>query len=129
MYCAANFDDIKQALEHIKEENPKTMIIAAGTSMGGNLLAGYLAATGNDSLIDAAFTVSVLWDCVRGTKNLDEGWLNPKISQQLCKMLVRLVRRHQHIFEQYPEFVAGDLERVKTIRDFDELFTRKVLKG
>lgn len=126
MYSAAFISDIKEALEHIKEENPNSLIVGTGTSMGGNLLAGYLVATGADSLLDAAFFVSVLWDCIRGTKNLEEGWLNPKISQQLCKMLVRLVRRHQHIFEKYPEFVASDLEKVKTIRDFDEHFTRKM---
>lgn len=126
MYCAAYFDDLKETLEHVKRQNPASLIIGVGCSMGGTILAGYLSHVGKESLIDAAFMASTVWDCVAGTKNLEQGWLNPKISTFLCAMLVKLVRRHQHMFERYPEFVASDLDRVKTIRDFDEHFTRKM---
>lgn len=126
MYCAANFDDLKHALEAIKAGNPGGRIIASGCSMGGTVLTGYLAEAGVESLVDAAYLVSACWDCIEGTKNLERGYLNPKISRFLTAMLVKLVRRHQHLFEKYPEFVAADLDRVKTLREFDEAFTRKM---
>lgn len=117
---------MKEALDQVKQRNPKSLIIGAGCSMGGTILAGYLTHSGKESLLDAVFMASTVWDCVAGTKNLETGWLNPKISTFLCAMLVKLVRRHQHMFEQYPEFVAEDLDRVKTIRDFDTCFTSKM---
>ena len=94
--------------------------------MGGTLLTGYLASAGNDALIDAAYLISVCWNYIDGSKSLQKGYLNQKFDSYLTKILVSLARRHLHLFERHKEFNVEDLNRVKTVRDFDQNFTRKI---
>jgi len=66
LYCAANDDDLKLVLEHLRSNNPKTKIVATGISLGGIVLCRYLIRAGNDAVIDAAMLISVCWDFLSG---------------------------------------------------------------
>jgi len=66
LYCAANDDDLKLVLDHLRFYNPKTKIVATGISLGGIVLGRYLISAGNDAAIDAAMLISVCWDFLSG---------------------------------------------------------------
>ncbi|CAG2120888.1 unnamed protein product, partial [Medioppia subpectinata] len=52
-YCAANYEDLKLALEHIRRQNPDSKIVATGISLGGIVLGRYLIDYGDAALVDA----------------------------------------------------------------------------
>lgn len=46
MYCAANCDDFRETLEHLRRTRPKARIVATGISLGGIVLSRYLIQMG-----------------------------------------------------------------------------------
>lgn len=105
-------------------------LIAAGISMGGTVLSSYLAATGAASHVDAAMLISTCWDFVAGSHNLERNCLTRIANAYLTRGLVEVVRANQaYLLANSPPGVTYDMETVlkcKTLRTFDEAFTRKM---
>lgn len=127
LYCALNFEDLETTLKHIKNEaNGDVKIIATALSMGGTILAGYLTSRGVESLIDAAFMASVVWDAAAGARNLESGFWNRDINKMMTKSLIKIVQRHRSWFEDDPKYDLKEVEKCKKLKAFDETFTRKM---
>lgn len=126
LYCAANDDDLKSALRHIRRTNPQAKVVATGVSLGGIILARYLIRNGHDALVDAAFLVSVCWDFMQGCESMEIG-LNYALNQHLTRALIGIVLENQHLFNEHPLFDAEALKCSRDIREFDEAFTIRMV--
>ncbi|XP_027202041.2 phospholipase ABHD3-like [Dermatophagoides pteronyssinus] len=124
VYCCANDDDLRTCLAHLRKKYPTNKLIAIGLSFGGIVLSRYLSMTGNESKIDSAMLVSVCWNFIPNSYNL-ERWSNLPLNRYLTKCLIEIVEQNQTLFENKPNI---DLKRIyssQTLREFDDEFTSK----
>ena len=125
-YCAANYDDLKLALEHIRRYNPDTKIVATGISLGGIVLGRYLIDSGDRALVDAALLISVCWDLLAGADSLEKPGLNYKLNQHLTKSLCGIIEENKNVFERISKVSIEDVLKSKNLREFDQNFTVKM---
>lgn len=132
LYCAATYEDLTTSLEHIRRKHAQkgTKLVAAGISMGGTILSSYLAATGTASLVDASMLISTCWDFVAGSHNLEANCLTLIANAYLTKGLINVVKANRdYLLANSPPEVAYDMDAIvkcRTLRTFDEAFTRKM---
>lgn len=124
LYCAANHDDLQTALEHIRNRNPESRIVATGLSLGGSILGGYLTTHGENCLLDAACLISVCWDFHKGAVQLRTGYLNPRVNRLLTGLLQKVVHEHREIYR--PLYDLDAVNAARGLRAFDEAFTRRM---
>jgi len=66
-FSAAGFDDLRQAAEHVRRQNPGVKLFGIGYSLGAGLLANYLGRSGENSVFSGAFVASPCWDFQKTT--------------------------------------------------------------
>lgn len=120
LYCAANDDDLRAAIHHIRFLNPNAKIVAIGVSMGGIIIARYLISSGLAAAIDAAFLISVVWNFKDVAEQMEKG-LNYPLTKVLTNALISIVDEHQQWFASRVDLEA--VRRARSIREFDEAFT------
>lgn len=124
LYCAANYEDLEMALDHIREKNPNSRMIASGYSMGGMVLTRYLAERGEHAKVDAAMLVSANYDLVNGTKNMETGFLNKFVGKIMTKELVNVLLSDKEVLCKTDKPVEWDKIREATsFRELDKYFT------
>lgn len=122
LYCGANDEDLRTALLHIRSSNPNAKIVATGISLGGIILSRYLISSGHDSLVDAAYLVSVVWNYLEVISNMEKG-LNYQLNRFLTKSLIGIVQQHRDKFQNLPQYDLEAVQRCRTMREFDDAFT------
>ena len=125
-YCAANYDDLKLALEHIRRHNPDVKLVATGISLGGIVLGRYLIHAGDRALVDAVLLISVCWDLMAGAESLEKPGLNYKLNQHLTRSLCGIINENRIVFENLGKVNLDDVMKSKCMKDFDESFTTKM---
>ena len=125
-YCAANYDDLKLSLQHIRYNNPDVKIVATGISLGGIVLGRYLINSGDRALVDAALLISVCWDLEVGAESLERPGLNFKLNQHLTKSLCGIINENREVFESISKINFEEVMKSKCLRDFDQNFTVKM---
>ncbi|KAG9509060.1 Phospholipase ABHD3 [Fragariocoptes setiger] len=124
LYCAANFDDIKLAIDHVREANPSSKIVSVGFSMGGMVLNRYLAELGAEANVNAAMLVSANYDLVNGTKNMESGLIDPLINRIMTKALISVLMEEREMLASANKGVDWDkLSGATSFRELDERFT------
>ena len=73
LYCATNYDDLHMVVNHVRQKYPEHKILAVGVSLGGLLLAGYLAKQGEDCLISNTMIVSSPMNMFTMSEELEKG--------------------------------------------------------
>ncbi|KAG1667941.1 Phospholipase ABHD3 [Nymphon striatum] len=126
IYCGADTKDLRLILDHLKELNPSTPIIAAGVSLGGIILARYLVETGEHSKISAAMVISACFDLNEGAKSLEIPWFNLLFNRILTNMCVDIVKDHSEMLSQHKNFNINNVVKSQTLRQFDDHFTSKM---
>ncbi|KAH0956080.1 hypothetical protein HN011_012124 [Eciton burchellii] len=124
-YCASNYDDLTEVIEHVKKLHPHVPLGATGISMGGLVLGNYLAERGiaARSKLKACLIISVPWNVLAATKNMEKNYFNLMINRHLATSLRRTI-------EQYHSDVGpfNDIDKIlksQTIREVDLHFTIK----
>jgi predicted alpha/beta-fold hydrolase len=119
-YHAGETNDIRFFLERLRTEGHQGPMMAAGYSLGGNVLLKYLGENGVSTPLDAAAAVSVPLNLHRSADALSQGF--SKIYQRhLLKRMKKAVSRK---FDQYT--AAFDWQRAmdaRTFADFDDAVT------
>ena len=115
-------DDLAAVVRELAERDGLRRIVVAGFSMGGNLalkMAGEMG-EGAPSSLAAVCAVSPSVDLAETVENI-ERIPNLPYQRSFVRGLRRLVRRKK---ELYPTlYDARGLDRLRTVRDFDELYT------
>ncbi|OXU31589.1 hypothetical protein TSAR_010251 [Trichomalopsis sarcophagae] len=126
-YCASSCEDLAEVIDHVKKLHPHIPVGATGISMGGLLLGNYLAQNGSDAIgkLKAALIISVPMNIFEATKSIEKPYINLMLNKYLCDNLQRILRRHVHEEDDFPELNLQEVYKSKTVREFDESFTSR----
>ena len=70
--------------------------------------------------------VSVVWDAVAGHNGLERGFWNRDMNKMMTKMLIKIVMRHKQWYQDNPKYDLKKVVKAKTLREFDEAFTKRM---
>ena len=150
-YSASFVGDLDRVVRHLASKYPRAQLVAAGYSLGANILVNYLGgfgenageergsgfdgnkASSNSHLISAAVAMANPFDLVLSDRNFERGF-NRVYDFNLARSLRTIFTEHVHLWEEKREGEGNesldalfDPERAKTaktIRDFDDAITR-----
>ncbi|MEW6269798.1 MAG: alpha/beta fold hydrolase [Thermodesulfobacteriota bacterium] len=115
LYHSGETTDFDHVVRELARREPGTPLVAAGVSLGGNVLLKWLGEHPEQELVGAAATVSVPYDLSAGARHLACGigrLYTRHFLPTLCDKIAGLARR-------FPEVAARvDLERARRARDF-----------
>jgi hypothetical protein len=115
LYHSGETTDLDHVVRLLAKREPDVPLVAAGVSLGGNVLLKWLGENPGQKLVCAAATISVPYDLAAGARHLASpvGRLYTRhFLPTLCEKIAGLARR-------FPEVAARvDLERARRARDF-----------
>ena len=126
-YHSGDTSDAKEFISHLRAKYPSSSLHAVGFSIGGNMLLKLLGECGKESILDSAVSISAPMKLDISAKTIEIGFA--KLYQAyLLKPL------NQTLLDKYKEFdmevILGidknRVKNIKTIREFDELYTAKI---
>lgn len=124
IYWAANFDDIELALNHVREKNPNSRIIASGFSLGGIVLTRYLGERGDRAKVDAAMLISANYDLVNGTRHMETGYIHRFVGRLMTKALADALLSQKDVLVRANKPVQWDkMKQATSFRELDRYFT------
>ena len=115
--------DLAQVINHVIARKNYTEIYIKGISLGANIILKYLG-EGNPvpNAIKAAVAVSAPCDLFGASQEIHK-FKNKPYHDRFLKHLLKRLRLKQ---QRFPEQLSvGDLNSIKTLRDFDEVYTAK----
>ena len=121
-YHSGETADVALVIDHILSESPTQPLVAAGVSLGGNVLLKYLGErnTSVSPQLKAAVGISVPYDLARSSRHIDRGFA--KVYQR--HFIRSLKRKTIAKLERFPDLVnREDLSRIRTMYEFDETLT------
>lgn len=123
LYHSGDTADADLVLRHLHRRAPRVPFVAAGASLGGNVLLKWLAEHPRQTILRAAATVSVPYDLAAGARFLETG-AGPFYVTVFLRTLKEKVR---DLVARFPEVKTRiDLARsqaAKTFREFDDAAT------
>jgi predicted alpha/beta-fold hydrolase len=122
-YHLGQTDDFAFTLNHLKKHYPDTPIFAIGYSMGGNILLKWLGENPEQTILNAAVTVSAPYDLRASSVAIRRG--GGRIYQWL---LMRDLRRYIRSKYKYPNAPINTtkIPSIKSFWDLDEKITAPV---
>ncbi|XP_047482095.1 phospholipase ABHD3-like isoform X1 [Penaeus chinensis] len=126
-YCAANSDDLEEALDHVANTRPGAPVIAVGISLGGLIIGHYLTTRKEAATkkLVAAAVQSVPWNLVEGIRHIERPGLSQWFNRYLAYCLKGLVKIHRYQLEGDHPWDFEEVLKSKTVRQFDTRFTAK----
>ncbi|XP_027840581.1 phospholipase ABHD3-like [Aphis gossypii] len=130
-YSANNIDDLTEVVGHIKSKHPDTILGGIGVSMGGLLLGSFLSS--NEQYVhkyfSAAMLISVPWNLIATTQNIEKPYLNRLLCSYLAKCLCNLVENSSNMLSSSShKWDYNQVIKSKTIREFDANYTIKLFE-
>lgn len=125
-YCASYTEDIRQAVEHVRVRFPDAPLLAAGYSLGSNILVKYVAEEGAACPLAAAVSFANPFDLVASSAHLHATPLKRSVySRRMGASLRSFVYSHMDALRAAPRVDLSQLDKVDSILAFDEHFTRQ----
>lgn len=126
LVSALSTGDLAEVVMAVRRRFPGSVVVAVGYSMGGLLLSHYLLQTGDASQIDAGLSVSAPFHLPTSYDNLMSWSSNFLINLYLTNCLMTLVRRNVHVMSATDMIDVNQLQRCRTLSDFDNHYTAPV---
>ena len=124
-YHSGDSDEIDWVIRRLRSRTGNARLYAAGVSLGGHALLKWLGERGEDAteLVGGAAAVSAPMDLMAGGDALGRGF-----ARLYARHFLRSLKRHASgKLERYPDlFDERAMRRVRTLRDFDNVFTAPV---
>jgi len=117
--------DLNLTIEHLHKVHPRSKLFLVGFSLGGNVVVKYCGQYGSKLLqsnICGAISVCQGYDALKSVRNMNA---SPFWNFGLTAKLKKLLTRHSHAFKDIVD-VPHVLKTMRTIEDFDTLFTCKI---
>jgi len=122
-YHSGKTDDLEVIINHILEKDTYQEIVLLGFSLGANLLLKYLGERNNVPFeIKKGVAISVPTSLRGSLESLmkPENWLYSKA------FLINLKKKYLLKIKQHPSKMnVSDLNKIKTLKDFDDMYTSK----
>ena len=126
-YHSGDTEDARAYITHLHKSYPKSKLHAIGYSIGGNMLLKLLGKDGLNTPLLSAISVSAPLDLDICANTIDRGFA--KIYQAyLLKPLKEQLKRKflQFDMKQFIDLKANNIDKIKTIREFDNLYTAPI---
>ena len=124
-YHSGETTDLAFAIDHLLATFPKSDMVCAGVSLGGNVLLKYLGerGTGVSPRLKGAVAASVPFDLSRSARHIDQGF-----SKVYRRSFINSLKRKAHRkLKTFPDLASRDkLESAVTMVEFDDSFTAPV---
>ncbi|XP_025414841.1 protein ABHD1-like [Sipha flava] len=130
-YSANNIDDLTEVIIHIKKKYPNTILGGIGVSMGGLLLGSFLQSNEQHTHkhFSAVMLLSVPWDLLATTRNIEKPFLNRCLCSYLAKCLCNLIKNSSNMLNSSShKWNYNEVIKSKTIREFDANYTIKLFE-
>jgi predicted alpha/beta-fold hydrolase len=127
-YSASFTGDLAAVIAHVAAQHPDSPLVAAGYSLGANILVNYLGEAGESTPLAAAVSLCNPFDLVVADAAFSVGF-NRVYDANLARSLRTIFRKHAHLWEDegatagkpFKPALAAD---AATIREFDDAITR-----
>ena len=121
-YHSGEVEDARLFLEYLHQLFPQQRKVAAGISLGGNMLANYLAHYASDPLLDAATLISAPLDLSACSQQMEVGFSKVYRTYLLRSMKSNALRKHQ-LLKGELGVTYQSIKRVTRMFEFDDLIT------
>ncbi|MDA0149470.1 hydrolase [Vibrio sp. LaRot3] len=121
-YHSGEVKDARLFLEYLHQRFPNQKKIAVGISLGGNMLANYLAEYADEPLLDAASIVSAPLDLSACSERIEQGF-SKLYKTYLLNSLKRNALRKHHLLKGELDLSYQSIKRVTRLYEFDDLIT------
>ncbi|KAK9809973.1 hypothetical protein WJX72_002837 [[Myrmecia] bisecta] len=123
-YSASFTGDMREVVRLVRQRYPDSLLLAAGWSLGANILVRYLGEEGDKTPIEAAVSMCNPFNLVVADQNFHVGF-NRIYDHNLANSLRAIYAKHAHLFEGLEgEYQPQLAARCRTIREFDDALTR-----
>ncbi|WP_260259986.1 hydrolase [Vibrio intestinalis] len=121
-YHSGEVKDARLFLEYLNQIFPQQKKVAVGISLGGNMLANYLAEYADEPLLDAASIVSAPLDLSACSERIEQGF-SKLYKAYLLNSLKRNALRKHHLLKGELDLSYQSIKRVTRLYEFDDLIT------
>jgi len=122
-YCGAYTEDIRHVCKYVKNRYSNAFLVAAGFSLGSNILVKYLGEEGSTTPLNGAISISNPFDFLESAKVLES---RPIYNRVLTAGTVKSFTNFAHLFTEMEGIDKEAILKTTTLRDYDEQFTRKM---
>lgn len=121
-YHSGEVEDARFFLQHVNELFPNQPKVAVGISLGGNMLANYLADYADDPLLTAATIISAPLDLASCSFRIEQGFSRVYRKYLLDSLKENALKKHHLLME---ELGISDqtIKDIKRLYEFDDLIT------
>lgn len=128
-YHSGDTADAKAFLAHLVTHFPKSPLFAVGYSLGGNMLLKLLGEYGQKSPLQAAVAVSAPMQLDISADTIHQGSSRVYERHLLASLKHNLLKKYQlHNLSDLLGKTAQQIRKIKTIRQFDDVYT-SVING
>lgn len=127
--CAADTEDLKYVISHIKKTRPNYPLVVVGISLGGLILTNFLCKMGEqgnigirDTIVGAA-VISTPWDLFKTSKSLEQPLNHLLFNRHLTKLLKNVLKQHLLSSNFNKLEIPCDINHglnASTVREFDD---------
>lgn len=121
-YHSGETGDARWVLEYLRKQFPQQPIIAAGISLGGNMLINYLADYQDDPIVTAATAISAPLDLAACSQRIEQGFSKLYCRYLLSSLKQNALKKH-HLLKGELGLSSHSIKRVTKLHEFDELIT------
>ncbi|GAA5645658.1 hydrolase [Vibrio proteolyticus] len=121
-YHSGEVEDARLFLEHLQCLFPHQPKVAVGISLGGNMLANYLARYNDDPILSAATIVSAPLDLAACSERIEQGF-SQVYKKYLLSSLKRNALRKHHLLKGELDVSYEHIKRVTRLYESDDLIT------
>ncbi|MDK9779158.1 MULTISPECIES: hydrolase [Vibrio] len=121
-YHSGEVTDARFFLEQLNQQFPNTPKVAVGISLGGNMLANYLAQYRDDPILSAATIVSAPLDLSACANRIEQGF-SKVYKRYLLSSLKRNALQKHDLIQGELALSYSSIKRVTRLYEFDDLVT------
>ncbi|MGF1753289.1 hydrolase [Vibrio makurazakiensis] len=121
-YHSGEVEDARFFLQHVHERFPKQPKVAVGISLGGNMLANYLADYSDDPLLTAATIISAPLDLASCSSRIEQGFSRVYRKYLLGSLKQNALKKH-HLLQEKIGITDVMIKNITRLYEFDDLIT------
>ncbi|MBG0755710.1 hydrolase [Vibrio cidicii] len=121
-YHSGETEDARYFLQHLQRHFPQNRKVALGISLGGNMLANYLATYQDDPLVDAATIVSAPLDLSACSERIEQGFSRVYRRYLLSSLKKNALQKH-HLLSNALAISPHSIKKLTRLYQFDDLIT------
>ncbi|MGB1322377.1 MAG: hydrolase [Vibrio gallaecicus] len=121
-YHSGEVEDARFFLEFLNKQFPDNPKVAVGISLGGNMLANYLADYADDPLLSAATIVSAPFDLASCSSRIEQGFSKIYKKYLLNSLKDNALKKGQILLDELG-ISAESIKNIRHLYEFDERIT------